>query len=138
MTTEERAGLLAKIREGLSDLAEARRDLDRQSLELHAQLEQLDGLAQRVALSGLLQHGVDILDHQHALSAELAEVERERMDLAAMEERLLIAERRLTGGSSDQPSGMTGDGEMPLSRDVEPAPSTERLRSLPRLESASS
>jgi chromosome segregation ATPase len=140
MTAEERAAMLERVREGIAELAVARRDVDRQAAELRAQLEQLDGLAQRVALSGMFQHGVEILDHQQSLAAQLTEVDRERAELDDMDRQLRGAERRLATDPHDntQTPGTPQSDDTPRSLDTEPAVASERIRSLTRLESASS
>jgi hypothetical protein len=137
MTAEERAALLERVRDGLSELAVTRREVDRQATELREQLAQLDGLAQRVALSGLLQHGVDILDHQQALAAQLAEVDRERFELEDMDRQLRAAERRLATNPRDA-NQTPGTPQSDDSTRSEPTMTAERIRSLARLESASS
>jgi len=137
MTAEERSALLERVRDGIAELAVTRREVDRQAAELREQLAQLDGLAQRVALSGLLQHGVDILDHQQALAAQLADVDRERFELEDMDRQLRAAERRLATNPLDttQTPGTPQADDAPRS---EPTMTPERIRSLARLESASS
>jgi hypothetical protein len=88
--------LLRQVRDQLAVVAAYRDESQWLAEAIRDRLRQLDGLAQQVALNGLLQEGINILVIQHGLAQQLSRIDSELHEAAIVERRLRAAEQRLS------------------------------------------
>jgi len=105
--TDEQS-LLQEIRQQLSQVVAYREEHERLLQSLEERLNQLDGLAERGALRGLVQEGINVLIVQHDLAQEGAQLRAAVAEAEGVEQRLRAAEEALLGHAGDALS--TDDG----------------------------
>lgn len=86
--------LLAKVREGLVDVATARRQLEMQAQKLRARLPQLEEQCKRALAAGREDLARGALQHKQTCLAELGQLDRQLAEAVAEERKLAQAERQ--------------------------------------------
>lgn len=86
--------MLRKVKQGLVDVATARRQIEFQAKKLRERLPMLDDQARRALQSGREDLARAALERKQTCLAELAQLEKQAEEIAAEERKLNVAERQ--------------------------------------------
>lgn len=115
----DQQSLLVDVEHALAQIRETLEHHQREQANLEEQLGQLDGVAQRLALSGLVAEGTNVLNRQRDLAEYLQAIQSAIIPLQSTEQRLADAQAELSN-QTDAPSVLPP----PAEDDTEPSHAT--------------
>jgi phage shock protein A len=93
---EQQQELLAQVRQGLVEVATAKRQLEQQTRKLRERIPQLEDQARRALALGREDLARLALQRREAAGSELADLERQVAEVAEEEQRLTVAQQTLS------------------------------------------